>query len=121
VEWSVFYLTNAVVMVLGLVQAELAPTLPLALLSFGALMLINATFFHVLPMVRTRGRFSPGIVTAVILFYPIGIMELVRSYDQNWLNFARAVAAFFIGGALMAYPIVMLRMKDRPYFRQDRA
>ena len=67
VEWSDFYVTNAVVVVLGIAQAELAASLPLIPLSFAALMLINATFFHVLPMILTRGRYSPGVSTAVLL------------------------------------------------------
>jgi hypothetical protein len=35
-------------------------------------MLINATFFHVLPVIVFRGRFSPGMLTAIVLFYPTG-------------------------------------------------
>src|SRR5271165_4125012 len=73
VEWSDFYVTNAVVVALGIAQAMLAPTFPLAPLVYASLMLVNALLFHVLPMLRTRGRFSPGVVTAVTLFLPIGI------------------------------------------------
>ena len=53
-QWSDFYITNAVVIVLGVVAAEVAPTWPAVALGFPALMLINATFFHVAP--------SPGRV-----------------------------------------------------------
>ena len=73
VEWSDFYVTNAVVIALGIAQAQLAPALPLAPLMFASLMLINAVFFHLLPVLRTRGRFSPGVVTAVMLFFPGGL------------------------------------------------
>jgi hypothetical protein len=120
VEWNTFYLTNALVVVLGLIQAELAPTLPIAPLAFGALMLINATFFHVMPVILTRGRFSPGLVTGVFLFYPLGIAEFARAHNENHLSAATGVGASLLGAALMAFPIVMLRLKDRPYLRQDR-
>ena len=70
VEWSDFYVTNAIVIALGIAQAELAPALPLAPLTFASLMLINAVFFHIVPVLRTRGRFSPGVVTAVIAVFP---------------------------------------------------
>lgn len=70
VEWSDFYVTNAVVIALGIAQAELAPTLPLAPLVFASLMMINAVFFHIVPFVRMRGRFSPGLITAIVLFFP---------------------------------------------------
>jgi Protein of unknown function with HXXEE motif len=62
VEWSDFYVVNALVMVFGIVAANLARHPGLAL-SFPALMLINATFFHVLPFARTGGRYSPGLAT----------------------------------------------------------
>ena len=64
VERSDFYVVNALVIVFGVVAANLARWPGLAL-AFPALMLINATFFHVLPFARTGGRFSPGLATAV--------------------------------------------------------
>jgi hypothetical protein len=120
VEWNTFYMTNALVVVLGLIQAELAPTMAIAPLVFGALMLINVTFFHVLPVLRAHGRFSPGLVTGLVLFYPLGIAEFVQARKDGSLSAAAGIGAFLLAGALMAFPIVMLRLKDRPYFRQDR-
>jgi hypothetical protein len=119
VEWSNFYMTNAVVIFLGLIQAELASTLTIAALTFGTLMIINATFFHVLPVILARGRFSPGLVTGVVLFYPIGIAEFVEAHKEGCLSARTGAGALLLGAALMAFPIVMLRLKDRPYFRQD--
>lgn len=118
VEWSDFYMTNAIVVVLGIVQAELAPTLAIAPLTFAALMLINATFFHVAPYLWTNGRFSPGLVTALILFYPIGIAIFLRAHAEGRLDTGSAILAFVIGAILMAFPIVMLRLKSHSYFRQ---
>ena len=117
VEWSDFYVTNAVVVVLGIAQAELAASLPLIPLSFAALMLINATFFHVLPVIVTKGRYSPGVATAVVLFYPIGIAVFVRAAADD-VGAGTMIAAGVIGAALMAYPIVLLRLRRKPYFRQ---
>ena len=56
-EWNGFYVVNALVIVLGIVGANLAGHHPGIALAFPALMLINATFFHVLPFALTRGRF----------------------------------------------------------------
>lgn len=118
VEWSDFYVTNAVVVALGIAQAGLAPTLAFGPLAFGALMLINATFFHVLPFIRAKGRFSPGLATAVVLFYPIGIAEFVAAHAEGRLDLDVTVLAFVAGAALMAFPVVCLNLKSRPYFRQ---
>jgi hypothetical protein len=119
VEWTDFYVTNAVVVVLGIVQGELAPGFALAPLAFAALMLINATFFHVLPFLRTRGRFSPGLATAVVLFYPLGIGVFIAAGAEGRLGAGVAGMAFVVGAVLMAAPIVMLRLRGRPYFRQS--
>ena len=120
VEWDHFYVTNALVVVLGAVAAELAATQPMLALAFPAVMLINATFFHVGPFVVTRGRFSPGLITAVILFYPIGIACFRRVAADGHLDSGTLAGALALGAALMAAPVVMLKAKDRLYFRQDR-
>ena len=118
VEWSDFYVTNAIVIALGIAQAQLAPTLPLAPLIFTSLMLINAVFFHILPVVRTGGRFSPGLATAVVLFFPVGIAVWWKAAHDAPLNWTTALLAVVGGAAVMAYPIVMLHLRARPYFRQ---
>jgi hypothetical protein len=119
VEWSDFYVVNALVIVLGVVAANLAEW-PSIALGFPALMLINATFFHVLPVVRMRGRFSPGLFTAVVLFYPVGIACYWRAAADGMLSSAALAGSLVLGALLMASPVVLLLIKDRPYFRQDR-
>lgn len=119
VEWADFYVTNAVVVVLGIAQAELAPTFVLGPLTYAALMLINATFFHVLPFVRTKGRYSPGLTTAVVFFYPLGIAMFWRAHNDGRLSLGVAIGAFLAGAALMAFPVILLKLKNRPYFRQS--
>lgn len=119
VEWSDFYVTNAAVVVLGIVQAQLAPTVPIIALAYASLMLINATFFHVLPVILTKGRFSPGLATAVMLFYPVGIGIFRKAGEAGVLNWSNGVGAVVIGAMLMAYPVVMLRLRSNHYFRQS--
>jgi Protein of unknown function with HXXEE motif len=60
VEWGDFYIANAAVIILGIVAAELAPTLVVAALAFVALMLINGIFFHIAQVIRTREGFRPA-------------------------------------------------------------
>ena len=119
VEWSDFYVTNAIVVVLGIVAANLTAW-PVIALGFAALMLINATFFHVLPMIVMRGRYSPGVFTAVVLFYPVGIACYRQAAAEGTLSTGAIAGSFLIGAALMASPIVLLRIKHKPYFRQTR-
>lgn len=87
IELPDFYITNAIVIALGIAQAHSAPVLPLAPLTFASLMLINAVFFDILPFVRMRGRFSPGLVTAILLFFPAGIAvwwKAGREVSLDW-------------------------------------
>lgn len=121
VDWATFYVVNSLVVVLGIVAANLADAAPWVALSYPALMLINAVFFHILPMVWTRGRYSPGVFTAVILFLPIGVQCYRTAADAGVLTAGALAGSFVLGAALMASPIVLLRLKSRDYFRQDRA
>ena len=115
-EWSDFYVTNSLVVVLGIVAAELAPVWPTVALGFPALMLINAAGFHVAPFTSTRGRFSPGLITAVLLFVPLAS----ATFWTAAVGIKATVMAFAIGILLMATPIVFLKLKGKPYFDQTR-
>ena len=99
---------------LGIVAANLAGHAPMLGLAFPALMLINATFFHVAPVLWTRGRFSPGLFTAVVLFYPIGIACYWRAAADGNLNTRTIVGSLVLGALLMASPIVLLKSKAGP-------
>ncbi len=119
VEWDNFYVVNSIVVVLGIVAANLATASPALALSFPALMLINAVVFHIAPMIKTRGRFSPGVITAVVLFLPIGIACYCAADREGLLDAKSLIGSLALGAALMALPIVLLNIKSRPYFRQD--
>jgi len=120
VEWSDFYIVNSIVVVLGIVAANLSVTWPAVALAYPGLMLINAVFFHILPVIRTGGRYSPGVATAVVLFLPLGIAAYWTALANGSVGVGGGIASLAIGAALMALPIVLLNIKDRPYFRQDR-
>ena len=118
VEWSDFYVLNALVIVFGIVAANLAARWPLLALTFPAVMLINGTFFHILPTIQTRGRFSPGLFTAVALFWPVGIACYWRTAADSALSAGTLIGSLVLGALLMASPIALLKVKNRPYFRQ---
>ncbi len=105
-------------MVLGIVAAEVAPRLPVIALGFPALMLINATFFHVGPFLVMKGRFSPGLLSAVFLFYPLGIASFRIPHLAVTIGARGTFEAFLIGTLLMAAPIVFVKLKNKPYFQQ---
>jgi hypothetical protein len=117
VQWNDFYVTNAVVIALGIAQAMLAPSLPLAALSFSGLMFINGLFMHIVPFVRS-GRFSPGVITSVLLFLPQSIATFYVALKSGVVTFATVLLGLLIGGVALAFPICMLLLRSRPFFRQ---
>lgn len=117
VQWSDFYVTNAVVIALGIAQAMLAPTLPLAALSFSGLMFINGTFMHIFPFLRT-GRFSPGVITSVLLFLPQSIAMFHAALKSGEASIVIVLLGLLIGAATLAFPIGMIALRSRPFFRQ---
>jgi hypothetical protein len=120
VEWDDFYVVNFLVIVLGIVAASLAVAVPWVALGFAALMIINAVFFHVLPMITARGRYSPGAATAVVFFLPIAIAAYWEAASAGLLDAGTVIGSLLIGAGLMASPVVLLKLRDMPYFRQDR-
>jgi Protein of unknown function with HXXEE motif len=105
-----FYVTNSLVVVVGVCTAMVGWRLPGISLAFPALALINAVFFHIGPTVLQR-RFSPGLITAVVLFAPVGGWAYVGAYFDGALT-ARAAVVSPLGGALlMAYPFVLFKIR----------
>lgn len=120
VTWVHFAIVNGVVVVLGISCSSVAWASPVYALILPALMLINATFFHVLPFLTTKGRFSPGLGTAVLLFYPISTWTYYGAHLDGVLSTSTLVLSFILGAVLMASPIVMLKLRLHPYFKQDK-
>ncbi len=114
-RWEDFYVTNMLVVVLGAVAVAIAPAWPAVSLGFAGLILINATLFHVAPFLWTRGRFSPGLITAVLLMCPAAI----ASFRCVSLVVEDVLKAFLIGAALMLTPVAFLKARAHRYFDQQ--
>ncbi len=115
-RWEDFYITNCLVIVVGVVAVEIAPEYPEIALGFPGLMLINGVFMHVFPVVLKKGRFSPGLITAVLLFLPLGTCTMLAAKHEA----GGLATAFLVGAALLATPIGFLLLKRNRYFDQTR-
>ncbi len=112
-EWDAYTTVEVVLLILGAIAAMLAPALPVLALAYAAFLVINVTFFHLLPMIISGGKFSPGIMTGVVLFYPIGYYAYAgTSLPQNTI-----IWSVVIGAAIIAWPVLLLKLKEQPYFR----
>jgi uncharacterized membrane protein HdeD (DUF308 family) len=115
-RWDDFYITNCLVIVVAIVAAMIAPEYPAVSLGFPALMLINGVLMHIFPFVLKRGRFSPGLITSVTLFLPLGIYTMAAAE----LNARALVTAFAVGATLLATPIGFIVLRQKRYFDQTR-
>jgi len=116
-RWEDFYVTNCLVIVIGAVAVAIAPVWPGVALGFPGLMLINGAFMHVLPFLLGRGKFSPGLITSVLLFFPLGIATIKAAP----LTPAVLVTGFVVGAVLLATPIGFIVLKHKfSYFDQAR-
>ena len=112
-EWNTYTTIEVVLLILGAIAAMLAPALPVLALAFIALLVINVTFFHLLPMLISGGQFSPGVISGVLLFYPLGYYAYAGSAaPTNML-----IWSVVIGAAAILWPVLLLKLKSQPYFR----
>jgi len=107
-----FFGFNGLVVVLGAVGAMTAGSWPCTALLFAAIMLVNATFFHIGSMIWKRGRFSPGLFTAVVLFFPIGLWTMKAGLSTSVLTPIRLVGVLCAGLLLHGIPIWILLARE---------
>lgn len=119
VNYIHFAIVNGIVCLLGIACPMVGWNCAIFALSFPAQMLINATFMHVLPFILTKGRFSPGLGTAILLFYPVGIWCFYGAYQDGVLDLKTGIGSFALGAVLLAIAIAMLKLRLLPYFKQD--
>jgi hypothetical protein len=112
-EWDAYTTVEVVLLILGAIAAMLAPALPVLALAYATFLVINVTFFHLLPMIISGGKFSPGIMTGVVLFYPIGYY----AYANTQLPQNTIIWSVVIGAAIIAWPVLLLKLREQPYFR----
>lgn len=116
-EWSTYTTIEIVFLILGTIAAMLAPALPVLALAFAAFLVINVTFFHLLPMVVSGGNFSPGAISGVLLFYPAGYYAYANSGEPQ----ETLIWSVVIGAGVILWPVLLLKLRSQPYFRTPAA
>jgi hypothetical protein len=116
ISWENFYVTNVIVLFFGISCAEVGWSHPTFSLIFPALMIVNAFFFHILPYIRSNRKFSPGLITAIFLFLPVGAACFKNAIQLGVMPKSLILAG--LGGALvMAYPIFLIKTKNLDFFK----
>ncbi len=71
----------------------------------GAFGFVGNTFFHAIPTLRT-GIYSPGVVTASMLFPPVLLTYLWKMSQEGLLTSSVTIAAFVVGS--VSLPLMVL-------------
>jgi hypothetical protein len=113
VSRTLFWTMNSLLLALGVVCASVATRWPAVALAIPALMLINATIFHVGVCIWLRGRFSPGLITALLLFYPIAIGCYRSASQSGVLTGPVWTGSLLLGALAMFAPMLFFRIVFR--------
>lgn len=106
---AAFWIINSAAILLGAACAQAAPRWQVFALMYASVLLINATFFHLGAFLWTRGRFSPGLVTAVLLFYPAGIWCFVCAHRAGVLNRTVVTESILLAALVMGASVALMR------------
>jgi hypothetical protein len=98
--WAGFYVTNLAMEFILIACAQIAWRFPEVSLSGAALVAINAVFFHILPTIA-KGVYSPGTVTAVLLYLPVSFMAYRGAYLDGVLKRRALVVSLLLGAIMM--------------------
>lgn len=117
-EWNEFYVFNAFVILYGCISAIIGWKCPILALSFPAFMLVNAIFFHIVPVIVSK-RFSPGLFTSIVVFLPIAVLCYYGAGIDHVVSTKVILFSTVLGIAIMLYPILLQKLKTRPFFSQQ--
>ena len=106
---TVFAVTNSVYMLIVVVAVVLcafrsAVTLGLAVIAF----LFSNALFHIAFTVFS-GIYSPGTVTAILLYVPLTVGSFYCAYREGLLNGRRALVAVLLGAVVANAPLRIMQ------------
>lgn len=110
--WSDFSAINGALVAGAVVGARVGWRAPVLSLSIPALTVINAAGFHLAPTLRDR-RYSPGALTATLLYLPIGFWIYDGAKRDGVLTKRVGIGSAITGAALMALPFALARSRAR--------
>ncbi len=107
-----FACTNAAMVVIGVAGALIGWRLPEVSLMPVAPTLVNALIFHI-GITLVQRRFSPGTISATLVYLPVGVWTYWAAHADGVLSVPVVLISSAGGALLMAYPIILLRVRSR--------
>jgi hypothetical protein len=101
-----FFFAAFLLIFYALAAAAIGWWAPAVSLAIPALFVVNAIFLHMLPSLR-GDRLTPGTLSAVFIYLPVAAWMFWAAGEDGVLNPGTVVLAFFLGTALMTYPLAV--------------
>lgn len=111
-EWNEFFIANAAVIVLGICCSSVGYTCPIFAYLFVGLATVNALFAHIGTTIVKR-RFSPGLITSVILFIPICVWAYTIAFEEGILTIPFLIISILGGFIIMSFPVILQLLKQK--------
>ena len=80
-------------------------------ISIFSLLIINA-FVHLVPTIVKR-KYSPGLVSAMLLYIPIGIFGYIATFKENIASNVQIIVGTLLGFIIMAIPFLFQSLYGR--------
>jgi hypothetical protein len=110
--WTDFWVSNGLLIVLGVSAAAVGWRAPGFALAFPAVLIIDAVLFHVVPSVQAS-RPNPGMITATLLYLPIGIWSYAAASSDGVLSFGAFLLSLLIGALVLASAVAWMALAPR--------
>lgn len=104
-----FVIINILFITLCIIAAALHEKYVVVTSSIFSLLLINA-LVHVAPTIRQK-KYSPGLVSAILLFIPVGISGYLYLFEHDLLSVRELMISIIIGALWMSIPFVFQVMR----------
>jgi hypothetical protein len=111
-EWSEFFVANFAVIVLGICCSSVGFTCPLFSYMFVGLAVINGIFAHIGTTIVKR-KFSPGVITSVLLFIPVCTWAYMIAAQNGILTLSFLTITLGRGLLIMSFPILLQLIKHK--------
>ena len=111
-SWKDFFIANAIVIAIGISCSIIGFSWPWISYLFVGLAIINALIAHIGTTIIKR-KFSPGLITSIVLFLPIGIWAYAKTAEKGVLTASFVAITLFGGFLIMAIPIIIQYVKAR--------
>ena len=111
-EWGEFLVANFAVIILGISCSVVGFDCPIFSYMFIGLAVVNGLFAHIGTMIVKR-KFSPGLITSIILFIPICTWAYIIAAEKGILSPTFLLITLSGGILIMLFPILLQIIKHK--------